>query len=504
VQSGLAEPHHGPVWDNLRQAEPYLAVMPWLQAVVESMPPEAVWPRVMSGKHPDAVGTLGYEAIEWIEARRAADPAVPKRAKSLRWFQRLTLVRLLEVDADGLLVWESLLLSTSRQIGKSVLLREIALWRASRAEHFGEPQLVLHTAKDLNVCEEVQRPARRWTEETGHKVVYSNGKQELTFNDGSRWAIRSTTGVYGYSSSTGIVDEAWGVSPTVVDDGIEPTMAEREQPQLLLISTAHHEATPLFPTRRRVVLSRLLSPEPDDDLLIEWSSDPTRDAADIEGWREASPHWTPRRQRVVAAKHGRAGFDEQWRNVWPDAAGDRSWLTVAAWSNAQIPAQDLVGDVAVSVVPDSKQEWFQVVAAAPTADGTVVAVHLGAHRTLDLALGAVKERVSVVGSRVTVLVPRVLRGRVTKPEGAVDLVILGLSDLAAAATTARAAINAGWLKVHGPAEWGAAVRTAVARREGDVYRISDKLSPGPTEPASALVAAAWWASRKDRPVAWVV
>ena len=136
--------------------------------------------------------------------------------------------RLLEVDATGALVWETLVLSTARQVGKSWLLRELMLWRIHQGERFGEPQLVLHTAKDLAVCREVQRPARAWGHrQEGYTVREANGHEEIETPEGGRWIIRGRGSIYGYSASLAAVDEAWKVSPEVVEDGIEPTMAER-------------------------------------------------------------------------------------------------------------------------------------------------------------------------------------------------------------------------------------------------------------------------------------
>ena len=43
-------------------------------------------------------------------------------------------------DADGRLCWETIVLSTSRQVGKSWLLRDLCLWRMHQAARFGEPQ----------------------------------------------------------------------------------------------------------------------------------------------------------------------------------------------------------------------------------------------------------------------------------------------------------------------------------------------------------------------------
>ena len=103
--------------------------------------------------HRRAAGSLGSEFVRWAEKRSG---------RPLRWWQRLVAARVLEVDSDGLLVWETVVLSMPRQVGKSWLLRELMLWRIHQSPRFGEPQDVLHTGKDLAVCKEVQRPPRVW------------------------------------------------------------------------------------------------------------------------------------------------------------------------------------------------------------------------------------------------------------------------------------------------------------------------------------------------------
>ena len=52
--------------------------------------------------------------------------------------------------------------------------------------------------------------------------------------DGSRWMLRAKEAVYGLAASLAIVDEAWDVPPTSVDEGLVPTMVARRSAQLLL------------------------------------------------------------------------------------------------------------------------------------------------------------------------------------------------------------------------------------------------------------------------------
>jgi hypothetical protein len=350
----------------------------WLEPLLD-VPADAVWPRFMSVPHARAVGSLGGEFVAWAEAREQ---------RPFRWFQRLVATRLLEVDTDGRLVWETLLLTMARQLGKSWLLRELLLWRMHQADRFGEPQDVLHSGKDLQVCLEVMRPALPWADQQpGFKVSRGAGMNSIELLETrSRWLLRAKTAVYGYSVSVGAVDEAWKVRPEIVDEGLAPTMVEREQPQLWLISTAHREATALMLARRKAALERLESG--DGDLLIEWSTPKALPLDDVGGWRMASPHWTEQRERLIrrqldAARAGEAevyedeadpveAFRAQWLNQWPDralsVATGEPLLPPGLWAYLEQPG--LLGDGALYVaVEDAFGNGAAVAAAAELGDG---------------------------------------------------------------------------------------------------------------------------------------
>jgi hypothetical protein len=297
--------------------------VPWLAGLRE-VPADASWPRLMSAPHRRAAGSLGPEFVAWAEARSE---------RPLRWWQRLAATRILEVDADGRLVWETVLLSMPRQLGKSWLLRELAFWRIHQRARFGEPQDVLHTGKDLRICMEVQRPARIWAKGRPdlYRVREANGQVEIELREAaSRWMLFAKESVYGFSVSLAAVDEAWKVAPEVIEEGVDPTMVEREQPQLLLVSTAHRMATSLMLSRRSVAIDELESGE--GLLLVEWSAPPDAPLDDVASWRQASSQWSPRRERTIRAQLAAAqagtlraedepdpveSFKAQWLNQWP-------------------------------------------------------------------------------------------------------------------------------------------------------------------------------------------
>ena len=230
--------------------------VPWLEGLLV-VPSDATWPRLMSVPHPRAVGSLGVEFAGWAEERNGGKP--------LRWWQQLVATRLLEVDELGELCWEALVMSTARQVGKSWLLRELCLWRLHQGERFGEQQLVWHTGKEVRVCREVQLPARAWAKRQPelYKVREVNGNESIEYRqDGSRWLIGAKEAAYGYSVSCAAVDEAWKVAPNSVEEAVAPTMVERAQPQLWLVSTAHRLASPLMLNRRLEALESRIKESP--------------------------------------------------------------------------------------------------------------------------------------------------------------------------------------------------------------------------------------------------
>jgi hypothetical protein len=370
-----------PLWD----------AAPWLEPL-RSVPANGTWPRLMSPPHPRAVGTYGPELLEQFRSRHGG--------KAMRWWQQLAAFRILEHDADGYLVWMEYLVTVARQLGKSYLLRELALWRMRHgADRWGE-QLVLHTGKDMGIVRTVLRPAIAWAVAEGWNVSRNNiepGISTLPHMEGSVWIIKAKDSVYGQGSGNPMVDEAWDVAGSVVDEGALPTMVEQESPQLGLWSTAHRRATGLVLQRRRTALEQLDSPR--RLLLLEWSAPEDMDRGDRRGWRMASPHWTEQREILVGDAYARvlrgesvdpeepdplASFDAQWLNRWPAVNlqlvedPDEKVATEEQWEACLDPdVEPDPGKLLVVAVEDDLGRGAAAAAAALTADGRVVC---GGHR----------------------------------------------------------------------------------------------------------------------------
>jgi hypothetical protein len=369
-----------PVWDEA----------PWLDRF-RNVPADATWPRLMSLPHPDAVGTYGQELCDQFASRHDG--------RQLRWWQQLAAHRILEHDTEGRLVWMEYLVTVARQVGKSWLLRELAIWRLRHGTERWGDQLVLHTGKDMGILRTVLRPAQAWATGQGWNVSRNNiepGISLLPHMEGSVWLIKAKDAVYGQGSGNPMVDEAWDVPGPVVDDGLLPTMAEQTSPQLGLWSTAHRKATGLVLERRRTALEQL--PAPRRLLILEWSTPADIDRGDRSGWRMASPHWTDQREQLIADAYARVmrgesvdpeepdpipSFDAQWLNRWPAVhmragedpderlATEEEWEACADEGAAPDPRRLLV-----VAVEDDLGRGAAAAAASLTSDGRVV---IGGH-----------------------------------------------------------------------------------------------------------------------------
>ena len=147
-------------------------------------------------------------------------------------------------------------------------------------------------------------------------------------------------------------------------------MADREQAQLLLISTAHRMSTSLMLGRRLAALESLESG--DGDLLIEWSAPAGGDLDDRGAWRLARPHWTERRERMISrqleqARSGQiedpeepdpiASFNAQWLNQWPRKLAEPSGptedlLPAGLWADLAEPGLSSDGPIWVALEDD--------------------------------------------------------------------------------------------------------------------------------------------------------
>jgi hypothetical protein len=405
----------------------------WLDDLLD-VPDDAAWPRLMTVPHHRAVASLGLDFEAWVAQRTG---------RVLRWFQRLTVRRMLEVDVEGRLVWDVVLITLARQVGKSWLLRELCAWRLHHGHHFGEPQTVVLVSMMKAQARDVFDPELQLAKHLGpsfYECREVNSEECITYReDDSRWLLATkgtgrTGGAYGRTTALGVVDEAWSVRAFTVDEGIEPSLVEAEQSQLVLTSTAHRLATSLMLDRRAAALASLGDPTP-GDLLIEWSARRDVELEDRTAWRQASPHWSPKRERAIAkaVQRALAGFASddasepdpieavraQWLNIWPPkiaTSKGEELLSVAAWSALMMPNDDERQQLWVAIEDNYGDGAAVATVAAIPGGGYEVDGWLCENR--DAALASAQELVAEWPTNATLLLSPSLRsssGRAVAP-----------------------------------------------------------------------------------------
>ena len=364
------------------------------KAVGPSLSPDGLLlPRLESGPHRACTGTYGPRARAWVER---------VYGMTLRGWQAYALDRALEHDAEGRLVWGTIIITVARQSGKSFLARALCLWRLHEGrELFGGEQTILHVANKRETAMEVMRPAALWAvEQYGSKSVkWGNSRTGIELPEGDRWLIHAaneSAGV-GYSVNLAFVDEAWKVQRTVVDDALAPTMAEMPDPQLYLVSTAGDSTSDLLQAYRQRAMDRLGSPDPGSVLLLEWSAPADADIDNPETWRWASPEWSERRSSFLTnqwANIDQTAFRTQYLNQWVVRADH--WLKDSTWAATLDPDRDLpdIGTWIVALESDFDGMGHAVAVAAVDADDRIV-VRVTTHRTIaeaDAQVGKLRRR----------------------------------------------------------------------------------------------------------------
>jgi hypothetical protein len=468
------------LWEHHRKHAPS-----WLKGYLR-VPADANPPLAMSPVHPEAVGSYGPVAIRWIKAQVGID---------LRWWQRLAVVRQLEHRDDGSLCWGDVVESASRRVGKSVRLRSMALWRLEVGPTlFQEPQLAIHTGKDLAIVREIQRGAWRWAEEHGWRVVKAIGRESVE-NGEHRWLARGTDSVYGYDVTLGMVDEGWDVKPDTVSEGMEPAVLERISPQIVVTSTAHRRATSLMRSRITDAMAA------DSALLLLWAAPDGADPGDPEVWRAASAHWSPARLKLMQSKWDKAlrgesdqelddpdpvaGFESQYLNRWQLRVGAGGALP--NWGNLvsmRVPPQP----EALGIAADPSGSWF---ALGAYADGFVAPVE---RARSEIGRSLFVKRVADYCSKYDVRVAVAAKGMagpliVDLEDAGVPVVATTFEDHVQASADFADLVETSMIAHAGSPELDAAVLMSRWRKQGD--RRSLDVRVGDVSMLEAVALAAW-------------
>lgn len=367
----------------------------------QTSPDGYILPRLETRAPAALLGSYGESAAVWLRDVYGMD---------LRGWQRHALDRALEHDAEGNLLWPTVIITVGRQSGKSYLARAVCMWRLHHADLFGETQTIMHVANKRSTAMEVLRPAGLWAvERYGKKAArWGNENAGIELPSGDRWLVHAandSAGV-GYSVSMLFVDEAWKIKEEVVTASLAPTMAERNQGQMWLVSTAGDSTSDLMIGYRQRALDRLESDDPGSILLLEWSAPAEADPENVETWKYGSPEWTPKRQEFLAQQWNNveeSAFRQQYLNQW--VIRSNHWMKDAWWKETLDPDVQLptTGTWCVAVESDFDGMGHAVAIAAPLENQTIV-VRATTHRTIkevDERLAAIRREHPSIYVQVT-------------------------------------------------------------------------------------------------------
>lgn len=273
--------------------------------------------------------SLGFSVIEFAEQ--------VLELELLPW-QRWLLVHMLELLPDNTLRFRTVVILMARQNGKSTLSQVVALWFM----YVYGVALVIGTAQDLDVAEEIWQGAVDLVEETPEldalkeNVVRVNGKKALVLRTGERYKVKAANrrAGRGLSGDVILLDElrehqswdAWGA--------ITKTTMARAQALVLAMSNAGDATSVVLRYLRLMAHATLGDPdgltedtdssllpedapeeaaldEGDDTLgLFEWSAPPGCSLRDRDGWAMANPSlgYTITERTIASA----ARTDPEW------------------------------------------------------------------------------------------------------------------------------------------------------------------------------------------------
>lgn len=289
----------------------------------------------------------------------------------------------MELDASGRPAYREVIVTVPRQSGKTTL---VLSWEVDRCLNpaWGPLQRVAYTAqtgfdaRKKLIDDQVPILTRSKLNGTVDQVHRANGREAVTFSNGSRIEVMATSESAGHGRvvSLGVIDEAFSDLDDRREQALLPAMATKANGQLLVVSTAGTDAS-LYLLRK--VEAGRLAVESDADSGIayfEWSAPDSADADDEDVWLSCMPALghtidlsvVRHARQTMSDGEFRRAYLNQWTSANDRVIPESVWLAVCDLHAS--PAQPSV--FAVDVNPERSA------ASIATSDGS--AVELIEHR----------------------------------------------------------------------------------------------------------------------------
>jgi len=472
--------------------------------------------------------SLGFAAIEFAEDVCQV---------TLYPWQKWLLVHALELHPDGGFRFRTIVVLVARQQGKSMLSVILSLFFM----YVLGRELVIGTAQDLDVAEEIWQEAVDLVEETPdldalkERVVKVNGKKALELSTGERYKVKAANrrAGRGLSGELILLDElrehqsfdAWGA--------ITKTTIARPDAQVWALSNAGDATSLVLRYLREKAHEAVGDPdgilqdgptlsiedvdeldpddEPDDSTLgiFEWSAKPGASTKDREAWAMANPalghgYVTERTLASAEATDPEWVFRTECLCQWSDGTLEGpfppgSW-DVGRWSKDDPNPPQIVGNVVACVDMSQDRIKSYIAFAGRQADGSLQVEIVAERAGSEWVEGWLRERAdlidSVTGQTRGAPVSSLMADLKQSLSDAIPVLDLQGSDLTAATGKFYDLVREKAL-THNP--WPSldlAAATAVPKlTEGGAFMWDRKRSPTDVAPLQAATGAVWLLNR---------
>jgi hypothetical protein len=242
----------------------------------------------------------------------------------------------MELDpATGLLAYSEVDATLPRQSGKTtlelaVLVHRCRTWARSRALYSAQDRIHARAKwEDDHVATLDRSPFAG-----EYRVRYQRGDEAIRWHNGSRHGITAPGEKVGHSDvlDLAVVDEAWGLEESRLEQGLSPTMITRPQPQLWVVSTAGTHRSAYLRGKVERGRERVNANRGSGVAYFEWAAPVGADPADPATWWSCMPalgHTVT--EARIAAEFERlelADFCRAYLNWWPGEI-PADWLVIS-------------------------------------------------------------------------------------------------------------------------------------------------------------------------------
>lgn len=317
-----------------------------------------------------------------------------------------------ELNDDGRLRYDEIVLTMMRQSGKTSLVRAKSIWRASVAQtRFGLDQVSVYTAqKRQDARRKLQRDfaprlrrataAGMFTEirdtrslpqsPTEWKLSMNNGQEHILFGPSSYLQIETPNREAGHGDTIddATIDEAFAHRTDEIEQALSPTMLTRPSKQLWVVSTAGDDQSFYFWPKVRDGRRAIEAGGASNVAYFEWSLPDEAEIDDEDAWWEFMPALgrtievdTLRRDLQRARRRTDDDGEDLFRrancNQWvrtPIMSEDDEprAVDIDVWRSRTEPTARIVGDIALGVDHSPQHRTHYLSVAGTTDDGRIL------------------------------------------------------------------------------------------------------------------------------------